>query len=87
VPTAHCKWQDVVRELESPEPWLYPLAILMRQVYDRQRIQYPSVGARIKFANQNSDEYRVFRLRLQTVYVTGDEADFAFTVAAVLVRQ
>jgi cell fate regulator YaaT (PSP1 superfamily) len=59
----------------------------MRQVYDRQRIQYPSVGARIKFANQNSDEYRVFRLRLQTVYVTGDEADFAFTVAAVLVRQ
>jgi hypothetical protein len=85
VPTAHCKWQDVVMELESPEPWIHPLAILMWQAYDRQRIQYPSVGARVKFSKQYNDEYRVFRLCLQNVYVTGDEADFAFAVAAVVV--
>jgi hypothetical protein len=84
-PTARCKWEDVVSKLESPEPWIYPLAILMWQAYDRQRIQYPSVGVRIKLFNRNGDEYRVFRLCLQKVDAKQDEADFAFVVAAVLV--
>jgi hypothetical protein len=85
IPTKTCSWGDVVRDLESPEPWIYPLATLMWQAYDRQRIQYPSVGVRIKFINEIASEYRVFRLFLQKVYVTGDRAKFAFAGAAVVV--
>jgi hypothetical protein len=40
VTTARYKWQDVVRELESPDPWIYPLATLMWQAYDGQRVEY-----------------------------------------------
>jgi hypothetical protein len=82
---ARFKWEDVVRKLESPEPWIYPLAILMWQAYDRQRIEYPSVGVRIKFLDRDDDEYRVFRLCLQKVDAKPDEADFAFVVTAVVV--
>lgn len=85
VATESCKWGDVVRELESPEPWIYPLATLMWQAYDRQRVQYPSVGVRIKFSNEDAAEYRVFRLCLQKVDVTADVATFAFAAAAVIV--
>jgi hypothetical protein len=79
------KWRDVVRELESPDPWIYPLAALMWQAYDGQRVEYPSVGVRIKFSNQCVDEYRVFRLSLQKVDLKGDEANFSFAAAAVVV--
>jgi hypothetical protein len=85
VATAPYKWRDLVRELESPEPWIYPLATLMWQAYDRQRVQYPSVGVRIKFANEDVDDYRVFRLCLQKVDVTAEEATFSFAAAAVVV--
>lgn len=85
VPTARCKWWDIVRRLESPEPWIYPLATLMWQAYDRQRIQYPSVGVRIKFADEDVNEYRVFRFCLEKVDVTADEAHFAFAAAAIVV--
>jgi hypothetical protein len=79
------KWRDVVRELESPDPWIYPLAALMWQAYDGQRVEYPSVGVRIKFSSQYVDEYRVFRLSLQKVDLKGDEANFSFAAAAVVV--
>jgi hypothetical protein len=85
VPPARLKWNDVVKGLESPEPWIYPLAILMWQAYDRQRIQYSSVAVRIKFTNDDDNEYRVYRLCLQKVDVAGNEANFAFAVAAVVV--
>jgi len=85
IPTTRCEWGDVVRGLESPEPWIYPLATLMWQAYDRQRIQYPSVGVRIKFLNEVVSEYRVFRLCLQKVCVTGDEVNFYFAAARVVV--
>jgi hypothetical protein len=57
----------------------------MWQAYDRQRVQYPSVGVRIKFSNEDAAEYRVFRLCLQKVDVTADVATFAFAAAAVIV--
>jgi hypothetical protein len=79
------KWREVVRDLESPEPWIYPLATLMWQAYDGRRVEYPSVGVRIKFSNQYIDEYRVFRLFLQKVDLLGDEANFCFGAAAVVV--
>lgn len=93
VPPACWKWGDVVGKLESPEPWIHPLAILMWQGYNGESIQYPSVGARIKFANQpdsghaNQPDggYRVYRLCLQNVTVTGGKAHFAFAAAAVVV--
>jgi hypothetical protein len=85
VPTESCKWEEVETELESPEPWIYAMATLMWQAYDSQRVQYPSVGVRIKFRDQNVDEYRVFRLCLQRVEVVADEAGFAFVAAAVVV--
>jgi hypothetical protein len=85
IPTENCKWRDVVRGLDSPEPWIYPLATLMWHAYDLQRVQYPSVGVRIKFTNENVNEYRVFRLCLQKVDLTADAASFAFAAAAVVV--
>jgi hypothetical protein len=85
VPTESCKWRDVVKGLESPEPWIYPLATLMWNAYDLQRVQYPSVGVRIKFSDEDVNEYRVFRLCLHKVDVTGDTANFAFAAAAVVV--
>ena len=85
VPTTRCEWGDVVRGLESPEPWIYPLATLMWQAYDRQRVQYPSVGVRIKFSDEDVSEYRVYRLGLQKVDVTGDQANFVFIAPAVVV--
>jgi hypothetical protein len=57
----------------------------MWHAYDLQRVQYPSVGVRIKFANEGANEYRVFRLCLQEVEVTGDAANFAFAAAAIVV--
>ena len=86
VGTESCKWREVVSRLESPEPWIYQLAILMWRAYDLRVVQYPSVGARIKFGDQHTaDEYRVFRLCLQDVDVIGDTASFAFAAAAVVV--
>jgi hypothetical protein len=85
IPTENCKWRDIVKGLDSPEPWIYPLATLMWHAYELQRSQYPSVGVRIKFTNDNINEYRVFRLCLQQVDVTGDAADFSFAAAAVVV--
>jgi hypothetical protein len=79
------KWGDAVRGLESPEPWIYPLAILMWRAYDGQPVQYPSVGVRIKFVDLDFDEYRVFRVFLQEVDVIGDTATFSFAAAAVVV--
>jgi hypothetical protein len=77
-------WRDIVKGLESPEPWIYPLATIMWQAYDFQRVPYPSVGVRIKFTDEDVDEYRVFRLSLQKAEVTGDEVKFAFAAAAVV---
>ncbi len=57
----------------------------MWQAYDGQRVEYPSVGVRIKFSSQYVDEYRVFRLSLQKVDLKGDEANFSFAAAAVVV--
>ena len=57
----------------------------MWHAYDLQRVQYPSVGVRIKFTNEDVKEYRVFRLCLQKVDVTEEGADFAFAAAAVVV--
>jgi hypothetical protein len=57
----------------------------MWHAYDLQRVQYPSIGVRIKFTNEEVNEYRVFRLCLQTVDVTGDAATFAFAAATVVV--
>src|ERR1700751_4271525 len=74
---------DVVKKLESPEPWIYPLATLMWEAYDRQVLQYPSVGLRIKFSNEGDADYHVFRLCLQKVDVTADAATFVFAAAAV----
>ncbi len=85
VGTESCKWRDALRGLESPEPWIYPLAIMMWRAYDLQLVQYPSVGARIKFVDDTADEYRVFRLCLQEVDVIGDTATFSFSAAAVVV--
>jgi hypothetical protein len=79
------KWEDAVKRLESPEPWIYPLAILMWRAYDLQPVQYPSVGVRIKFVGLDFDEYRVFRVFLQEVDVIGDTAIFTFAAAAVVV--
>ena len=85
VGTESCKWGEVVKKLESPEPWIYPLATLMWEAHDRQVLQYPSVGVRIKFSNEGDADYRVFRLCLQKVDVTADAATFAFAAAAVIV--
>lgn len=94
VPAEDYEWQDVVTRLKSPEPWIYPLAILMWQAYERERIQYPSVGVRFKFANQSDNDYRVFRLCLLKVTETAVkdkdgglkfQAAFNFSVAAVVV--
>jgi hypothetical protein len=58
----------------------------MWQAYDRQRVQYPSIGVRIKFSDQDVSEYRVFRLCLQKVDLREDEeVRFAFVAAAVVV--
>jgi hypothetical protein len=85
VGTESWKWGDVVRELESPDPWISPLATLMWRAYDLQPVQYPSVGVRIKFVDQDFEEYRVFRVCLQEVDVIADTATFTFAAAAVVV--
>jgi hypothetical protein len=87
------KWEKIFEKLESPEPWIHPLAILMWQAYNRESIQYPSVGVRIKFSNQPAGGYVnqpnggycVYRLCLLKVTATGDNADFTFSAAAVVV--
>src|ERR1700730_17552605 len=76
-------WRDVIKGLQSPEPWIYPLAFMMWQAYDSQRVPYPSVGVRIKF-EEGEDEFRVFRLSLQRGEMTGNEARFTFAAAAVV---
>jgi hypothetical protein len=76
-------WRDVIRGLESPEPWIYPLAVLMWQALDSQRVPYPSVGVRIKFEEED-DEFRVFRLSLQRAEMTENEARFTFAAAALV---
>ncbi len=77
-------WRDLIRGLESPEPWIYPLAVLMWQAYDSQRVPYPSLGVRIKFEPEADNEYRVYRLSLQRAEMTENEARFTFAAAAVV---
>jgi hypothetical protein len=85
VGTDSCKWDDILRNLESPDPWIYPLATLMWEAYDRRLLQYSSVGVRIKFSNDDATEYRVFRLCLQKVDLTANLATFVFAAAALVV--
>jgi len=82
--TVSWSWQEVVRDLISPEPWIYPLAVLMWQAYHTSRVPYPSVGIRVKFAEEDDDEYRVYRLTLKRAEGTEKEVKFAFAVAAVV---
>jgi hypothetical protein len=94
VPTVRCRWGDVVTKLKSPEPWIYPLAVLMWQAYKGEPIQYPSVGVRVKFIKQSQGDYDVYRLCLTRVTETSvkDEkggitlqAHFTFAMAAIVV--
>ena len=82
--TVSWSWQEVTKDLITPEPWIYPLAVLMWQAYDTRRVPYPSVGIRIKFAQDEDDEYRVYRLTLKRAEGTEKEVKFAFAVAAVV---
>jgi hypothetical protein len=81
--TVGWSWQDVINGLQSPEPWIYSLAIIMWQAYNFQRVSYPSVGVRIKFDDVDN-ESRVFRLSLQSADMIENEARFMFVAAAVV---
>ena len=56
----------------------------MWQAYHTSRVPYPSVGIRVKFAEEDDDEYRVYRLTLKRAEGTEKEVKFAFAVAAVV---
>ncbi len=77
-------WGDVIKGLQTPEPWIYPLAVMMWQAYDFKRVAYPSVGVRIKFEEGNADEYRVCRLILERAEKTENEIRFTFCAAALV---